>query len=104
MRARGALENSSQRCIASGVNSACGWSPPMMNMRMCSRPGSSQVTFMKRRATPTGSEITSSGPRSTCSLAAPSFHSQRQRPVMGMNVSLVSWLCISGPLPGFALQ
>jgi len=37
-------------------------------------------------------------------IASPSFHSQRQRPVIGMNVSLVSWLCISGPLPGFALQ
>jgi hypothetical protein len=76
----------------------------MMNMSTCSLPGSSQVTFMKRRATPTGKEITSSGPRSTCSVASPSFHSQRQRPVMAMKVSLVSWLCISGPLPGFALQ
>jgi hypothetical protein len=59
---------------------------------------------MKRRATPVGKEMTSSGARSTDCLAAPSFHSQRQRPVMGMKVSLVSWLCISGPLPGFALQ
>jgi len=59
---------------------------------------------MKRRATPVGKEMTSSGPRSTCSFASPSFHSQRQRPVMAMKVSLVSWLCISGPLPGFALQ
>src|SRR5213595_2103217 len=27
---------SSQRCIAAGVNSACGWLPPMMNIRRCS--------------------------------------------------------------------
>jgi hypothetical protein len=59
---------------------------------------------MKRRATPTGKEITSYGSRSTYSMASPSFHSARQRPVMAMKVSLVSWLCISGPLPGFALQ
>ncbi|OGA10904.1 MAG: hypothetical protein A3D95_09775 [Betaproteobacteria bacterium RIFCSPHIGHO2_12_FULL_69_13] len=59
---------------------------------------------MKRRATPTGNEITSSGARSTCSLAPPSFHSQRQRPVIAMKVSLLSWLCMSGPRPGFALQ
>jgi hypothetical protein len=59
---------------------------------------------MKRRATPTGKEITSSGPRSTRWRDLPSFHSQRQRPVMAMKVSLVSWLCISGPLPGLALQ
>jgi hypothetical protein len=59
---------------------------------------------MKRRATPTGNEMTSSGARSTRSFAAPSFHSQRQRPVIAMNVSFVSWLCMSGPLPGFALQ
>jgi len=59
---------------------------------------------MKRRATPTGKEITSYGPRSTFSLRVPSFHSQRQRPVIGTKVSLVSWLCMSGPLPGFALQ
>ncbi len=59
---------------------------------------------MKRRATPTGKEITSSGPRSTCCFALPSFHSQRHLPVMAMKVSFVSWLCISGPLPGFALQ
>jgi len=31
----------------------------MMNIRRCSFPGSSYVTFMKRRATPTGKEITS---------------------------------------------
>jgi hypothetical protein len=98
------VANASQRCIASGVNSACGWLPPMMNIRRCSLPGSSYVTFMKRRATPTGNEITSYGSRSTCSIASPSFHSQRQRPVSAMNVSLVSWLCMSGPLPGFALQ
>src|SRR5437016_882596 len=42
--------------------------------------------------------------RSTCSIASPSFHSQRHLPVIGMKVSLVSWLCMSGPLPGFALQ
>jgi hypothetical protein len=59
---------------------------------------------MKRRATPTGNEITSSGARSTYSIASPSFHSQRQRPLMAMKVSFVSWLCMSGPLPGFALQ
>jgi hypothetical protein len=59
---------------------------------------------MKRRATPVGNEITSSGSRSTYSISSPSFHSQRQRPVIAMNVSFVSWLCISGPLPGFALQ
>jgi hypothetical protein len=59
---------------------------------------------MKRRATPVGNEITSQGLRSTCSMASPSFHSQRHFPVIGMKVSLVSWLCISGPLPGFALQ
>jgi hypothetical protein len=76
----------------------------MMNMSRCSRFGSLQVTFMKRRATPTGNEMTSYGPRSTCCFAGPSFHSQRQRPVIGMKVSLVSWLCISGPRPGFALQ
>src|SRR2546427_445747 len=35
------LENCSQRCIASGVNSACGWLPPMMNISRCSLPGSS---------------------------------------------------------------
>src|SRR6267143_1072553 len=35
------LANCSQRCIASGVNSACGWLPPMMNIRRCSLPGSS---------------------------------------------------------------
>jgi len=98
------VENAPQRRIAAGVNSACGWLPPMMNMRRCSFPGSSQVTFMKRRATPTGKEITSWGPRSTYSIASPSFHSQRQRPVRAMKVSFVSWLCISGPLPGFALQ
>ena len=86
------------------MNSARGWLPPMMNIRTCSRPGSLQVTFMKRRATPVGKETTSSGPRSTACFFAPSFHSQRQRPVIGMKVSLVSWLCISGPLPGFALQ
>ncbi|OAI52589.1 hypothetical protein AYO46_05350 [Betaproteobacteria bacterium SCGC AG-212-J23] len=62
------------------------------------------MTFMKRRATPTGKEMTSYGSRSTYSIASPSFHSQRQRPVIAINVSLVSWLCISGPLPGFALQ
>jgi hypothetical protein len=59
---------------------------------------------MKRRATPGGKEITSYGLRSTYSIASPSFHSQRQRPVIGMKVSFVSWLCISGPRPGFALQ
>ena len=59
---------------------------------------------MKRRATPTGKEMTSSGLRSTYSIALPSFHSQRHLPVIAMKVSLVSWLCISGPLPGFALQ
>ena len=32
---------SSQRCMAAGVNSACGWSPPMMNIKRCSLPGSS---------------------------------------------------------------
>jgi hypothetical protein len=37
-------------------------------------------------------------------MASPSFHSQRHFPVIAMKVSLVSWLCISGPLPGFALQ
>jgi hypothetical protein len=31
----------------------------MMNIRRCSFPGWSKVTFMKRRATPTGNEITS---------------------------------------------
>jgi len=41
------------------VNSACGWLPPMMNISRCSRFGSFQVTFMKRRATPTGQEMTS---------------------------------------------
>jgi hypothetical protein len=41
------------------VNSACGWLPPMMNMSRCSLPGSPQVTFMNRRATPVGNEITS---------------------------------------------
>jgi len=41
------------------VNSACGWLPPMMNISRCSRFGSSNVTFMNRRATPTGNEITS---------------------------------------------
>jgi len=86
------------------VNSAFGSLPPMMNISRCSLPGSSQVTFMKRRATPTGNEITSKGARSTACFAEPSFHSQRQRPVMAMKVSLVSWLCISGPLPGLALQ
>jgi hypothetical protein len=86
------------------VNSACGWLPPMMNISTCSLPGSWYVTFMKRRATPTGNEITSSGSRSTYSIASPSFHSQRHLPVMAMKVSLVSWLCISGPLPGLALQ
>jgi hypothetical protein len=59
---------------------------------------------MKRRATPTGNEITSYGLRSTYCFASPSFHSQRHLPVMAMKVSLVSWLCISGPLPGLALQ
>jgi len=86
------------------VNSARGWLPPMMNIRRCSFFGSPQVTFMKRRATPTGNEITSYGLRSTCCFRFPSFHSQRQRPVIAMKVSLVSWLCMSGPLPGFALQ
>jgi hypothetical protein len=76
----------------------------MTNISRCSLLGSSNVTFMKRRATPTGNEITSYGSRSTYSLCAPSFHSARQRPVSAMNVSLVSWLCISGPRPGFALQ
>jgi len=41
------------------VNSARGWLPPMMNISRCSLRGSSYVTFMKRRATPTGNEITS---------------------------------------------
>jgi hypothetical protein len=59
---------------------------------------------MNRRATPVGNEITSSGFRSMDSIAAPSFHSQRHLPVMAMKVSFVSWLCMSGPLPGFALQ
>jgi hypothetical protein len=86
------------------VNSARGWLPPITNMSRCSFLGSRQVTFMKRRATPGGNEITSYGPRSACSFRRPSFHSQRQRPVIGMKVSFVSWLCISGPLPGFALQ
>jgi len=31
----------------------------MMNIRRCSRFGSSWVTFMKRRATPVGKEMTS---------------------------------------------
>ena len=35
------VENASQRRIAAGVNSACGWLPPMMNISRCSRPGSS---------------------------------------------------------------
>ena len=60
--------------------------------------------FMNRRATPTGNEMTSYGSRSTACLASPSFHSHRQRPVMAMKVSLVSWLCMSGPLPGLARQ
>jgi hypothetical protein len=59
---------------------------------------------MKRRATPGGKEITSYGARSMCSLASPSFHSQRHFPLIGIKVSLVSWLCMSGPLPGRALQ
>jgi len=37
-------------------------------------------------------------------MASPSFHSQRHFPVSAMKVSFVSWLCMSGPLPGFALQ
>ena len=35
------LANASQRCIAAGVNSACGWLPPMMNISRCSLFGSS---------------------------------------------------------------
>ena len=40
-RAARSLANASQRCIAAGVNSACGWLPPMMNISRCSLPGSS---------------------------------------------------------------
>jgi len=59
---------------------------------------------MNRRATPVGKEMTSYGSRSTDCIASPSFHSQRHLPVIAMKVSLVSWLCMSGPLPGLALQ
>ena len=37
VRGAGAVANASQRCIAAGVNSACGWLPPMMNISRCSR-------------------------------------------------------------------
>ena len=60
---------------------------------------------MKRREAPGGNEITSSGLRSTCSRLPFSFcQLARQVPVMAMKVSLVSWLCSIGPLPGSARQ
>jgi len=87
------------------VNSARGASPPMTNIRIeCLRfdPG---VTFMKRRATPGGNEIRSSGLRSTCcTWPRLSYQLARQLPVMAMNVSLVSWLWNIGPWPGSARQ
>src|SRR5690348_15892627 len=37
-------------------------------------------------------------------MAAPSFHSGRQRPVIQRDVAFVSWLWLSGHLTGCALQ
>ncbi len=87
--------------IDSLVNSARGPSPPMTNIRIDCLFFGPLVTFSKRRDTPGGNEITSSGFRSTCSIS-PLVFSQlaRQVPVMAMKVSLVSWLCSIGPLPG----
>ena len=64
-----------------------------------------RVTFMKRRDTPGGNEITSRGFKSTCSMRPFSFSQlARQVPVMAMKVSLVSWLWNIGPRPGKARQ
>jgi hypothetical protein len=68
-------------------------------------PDGPDVTFSKRRIAPGGKEMTSSGLRSTDSTSPFSFSQlQRHLPVMGIKVSLVSWLCIIGPLPGLARQ
>src|SRR5215471_19344029 len=94
-----------RRSIAWSVNSARGPSPPITNIRIDSWFGSPLVTFSKRRIRPGGKDTTSSGPRSTYSTSPFSFSQlARQVPVIGIKVSLVSWLCISGPWPGFALQ
>ena len=79
--------------------------PPMTNIRIEWRFLGPLLTFMQRREAPGGKEITSSGFRSTCSSRPFSFcQLARQVPVMAMKVSLVSWLCSIGPLPGRARQ
>ncbi len=87
------------------VNSELGALPPITNISVEYLLFGPRVTFMKRRIAPAGNEITSSGFRSTCS-SSPFLFSQsaRQVPVIAMKVSLVSWLCSIGPLPGRARQ
>src|SRR5882762_6680920 len=104
-RCRGIAPAASILLIDSLVNSALGASPPITNIRIEGLFFGPLVTFMKRREAPGGNEIRSSGFRSTCSSLPRSFSQlARQVPVMAMKVSLVSWLCSMGPLPGSARQ
>ena len=65
----------------------------------------STLMFMKRRMAPGGKDMRSSGFRFTCSSLPRSFSQiARQVPVIAIKVSLVSWLCSIGPLPGRARQ
>ena len=87
------------------MNSARGALPPMTNMRIACRRFEPGVTFMKRRATPGGNEMRSSGFKSTCcTWPRLSYQLARQVPVMAMKVSFVSWLWNIGPCPGSARQ
>src|SRR5467141_2109607 len=104
-RCRGIAPAASILRIDSLVNSALGASPPITNIRIEGLFFGPLVTFMKRREAPGGNEIRSSGFRSTCSSLPRSFSQlARQVPVMAIKVSLVSWLCSIGPLPGSARQ
>src|SRR5882762_8782360 len=104
-RCRGIAPAVSILRIDSLVNSALGASPPITNIRIEGLFFEPLVTFMKRREAPGGNEIRSSGFRSTCSSLPRSFSQlARQVPVMAIKVSLVSWLCSIGPLPGSARQ
>src|SRR6267143_2067531 len=104
-RCRGIAPAASISRIDLSVNSELGAFPPITNIRVEYLFFGPRVTFMKRRIAPGGNEIRSSGFRSTCS-SLPRWFSQRARqvPVIAMKVSLVSWLCSIGPLPGRARQ
>src|SRR5207249_7651898 len=66
--------------LVSVVNSACGALPPITNISIECLFLGPLLIFMNRRETPGGNEITSSGPRSTCSILPLSL-SQLQRHV-----------------------